>query len=284
MAESKAYKTRLYVLNENNLYKVLGVSEDASLEDISKAYRLIAKELHPDLNHDLLPDEKKQAGAIFQKITAAFNTLKDSEERTKYDVNVEAQKFREESIKKSTESRKKEEEKQQNSNTFTFKQVKFVDLEKVREEQKNLEKQKSTETFNKAKSLLENKRFDEGAEILKTLVEASPNEAKYHSYLGLALEGKGWAGYAQAEFKVALHYDANDEIAKKYYKQPIIVSPKIVKNTGDLNPYKNTGDLNPYKNNSNNVKFKNDEDIDPASTGNLREILSRVRGIFGKKQ
>lgn len=268
MAESKAYKTRLYVLNETNLYKVLGVSEDASLEDISKAYRLIAKELHPDLNHDLLPDEKKQAGAIFQKITSVFNTLKDSKERAKYDVEVEAQKFREESIKKSTKS---EEEKQQNSTSFTFKQVKFVDLEKVRSDQKNVEKQKSMETFNKAKSLLENKKFDEATEILERLVESFPNEAKYHSYLGLALDGKGWTGYAQAEFKVSLHYDANDEIAKKYYKQPIIVSPKIVKNTGDLNSYKN------------NIKSKNDEDVDTTSTNNLKEILNRVRGIFGKK-
>lgn len=273
MAESKAYKAKLHVLKETNLYRILGVSEEATLEDISKAYRVIAKELHPDVNQDLEPDEKKQAGSIFQKITAAFNTLKDSEDRARYDAELEAQRFREESLKRSAESNAKDEEKKQSSTTFTFKQVKFVDLEKIREEKQNTEKQKSVETFNQAKTLLENKKFDEASEILKNLVESFPNEARYHSYLGLALDGKGWTGYAQAEFKVALHYDPNDTIAKKHYKQAI-PSPKIVK--------KNIENISNYQNPS-RLQMEADEKIDPTSTSNLKDILNRVRGIFGKK-
>lgn len=273
MVESKAYKSKLHVLKETNLYRILGVSEEATLDDISKAYRVIAKELHPDVNQDLAPDEKKQAGSIFQKITAAFNTLKDSEDRAKYDAELEAQRFREESLKKSAESKAKEEDKKQNSTTFTFKQVKFVDLEKIREEKQNSEKQKSVEVFNKAKTLLESKKFDEASEILKTLVESFPNDAMYHSHLGLALDGKGWTGYAQAEFKVALHYNPNDEVAKKHYKQAI-TSPKIIK--------KNIENINNYQNLS-RVQLETDEKIDPTSTTNLKDILSRVRGIFGKR-
>lgn len=259
--QSKAYKNSLYVLNEKNLYKVLGVSEKSSSEDISKAYRVVAKELHPDVNHNLLIDEKNQAATIFKKITSAFNILKDSEERKKYDLELQNQRYREESLKKINESNEKE---KQGSIVFTFKQVKFVDLEKVREEQKKAEEQKSMETFNKAKSLIEHEKFDSAYEILRLLVESVPDEAIYHSYLGLALDGKGWYGYAQAEFKVALHYDPNNEIAKEHYKQPVIVSPQIVKKT------------------TNNT-IKNDENFDPTSTSNLREILSKVKSIFAKK-
>lgn len=259
--QSKSYKNRLYVLNETNLYKILGIPEESSLEDISKAYRIVAKELHPDVNHNLLADEKKQAGAIFQKITSAFNILKDSEERRNYDLELQNQRYREESLKKINESKEKE---KQGSIVFTFKQVKFVDLEKVREEQKKAEEQKALETFNKAKSLIESEKFDAAYEILRVLVESVPDKAIYHSYLGLALNGKGWHGYAQAEFKVALHYNPNDEVAKEHYKQPVVVSPQIVKK-------------------STNTTTKNDEVFDPTSTSNLREILSKVKSIFAKK-
>ena len=42
--------------------------------------------------------------------------------------------------------------------------------------------------------------------------------AKYHSRLGFALEKKGWGGYAQAEYKVALHFDPTDKLALKSYR------------------------------------------------------------------
>ncbi len=41
---------------------------------------------------------------------------------------------------------------------------------------------------------------------------------KYHSHLALVLDKKGWGGYAQAEYKVALHFDPLDEVALKKYR------------------------------------------------------------------
>ena len=64
----------------DNPYTVLGVSKDASAADIKKAYRRIAKECHPDLK----PGDA-EAEAKFKAAAAAFDLLKDSDTRTRYD-------------------------------------------------------------------------------------------------------------------------------------------------------------------------------------------------------
>lgn len=61
-------------------YKVLGVDKDASDADIKKAYRQLAKKLHPDLN-----PADKDAEERFKKVTVAFGLLGDSEKRQKFD-------------------------------------------------------------------------------------------------------------------------------------------------------------------------------------------------------
>ena len=61
-------------------YKILGVSREATQEDIQKAYRRLAAKNHPDRN----PDDK-QAKEKFQKIQAAFDVLKNPEKRELYD-------------------------------------------------------------------------------------------------------------------------------------------------------------------------------------------------------
>ena len=63
-----------------DLYSVLGVRKTASAGDITKAYRKLAKKLHPDLN----PGDKA-AGEKFKKITAAYDILGDAEKRGRYD-------------------------------------------------------------------------------------------------------------------------------------------------------------------------------------------------------
>ncbi|MEJ0101323.1 MAG: J domain-containing protein [Bacteroidota bacterium] len=61
-------------------YKILGVKKDASDEDIKKAYRKLARKLHPDLN----PNDK-EAHQKFQQINEANEVLSDPEKRKKYD-------------------------------------------------------------------------------------------------------------------------------------------------------------------------------------------------------
>jgi DnaJ-class molecular chaperone len=61
-------------------YKVLGVSKDASQEAVQKAYRRLAKKLHPDLN----PGNKK-AEDEFKAVTAAYDLLSDADKRARFD-------------------------------------------------------------------------------------------------------------------------------------------------------------------------------------------------------
>ena len=61
-------------------YNILSVDKKASEEDIKKAYRKLARKLHPDLN----PNDK-EANKKFQQVNEANEVLSDPEKRKKYD-------------------------------------------------------------------------------------------------------------------------------------------------------------------------------------------------------
>jgi DnaJ-class molecular chaperone len=61
-------------------YQTLGLKKDASQETIQKAYRRLAKKLHPDLNPG-----NKQAEEQFKAVSAAYDLLSDPQKRARYD-------------------------------------------------------------------------------------------------------------------------------------------------------------------------------------------------------
>lgn len=65
---------------DKDFYEVLGVSEDASQEDIKKAYRKLSRELHPDAN----PDDPK-AEERFKEVSEAYSVVGNEDKRGEYD-------------------------------------------------------------------------------------------------------------------------------------------------------------------------------------------------------
>jgi molecular chaperone DnaJ len=62
-----------------DLYAVLGVKKDASIDEVRRAYRRMAIKLHPDRNPE------KDAELKFKTVSAAYDVLSDQDKRTKYD-------------------------------------------------------------------------------------------------------------------------------------------------------------------------------------------------------
>jgi molecular chaperone DnaJ len=67
----------------NDYYAILGVRRDADPDEIKKAYRRLARELHPDVNPDPQTQER------FKEITQAYEVLSDPGKRQMYDLGAD---------------------------------------------------------------------------------------------------------------------------------------------------------------------------------------------------
>jgi len=68
-------------------YEVLGVERDAGPDEIKKAYRRLARELHPDVN------PSPEAAERFKLVTHAYDVLSDPKQREQYDLGPQAGPF-----------------------------------------------------------------------------------------------------------------------------------------------------------------------------------------------
>lgn len=95
-------------------YKILGVDKSATQDDIKKAYRKLARKLHPDLNPDDKEAEKK-----FKELNEANEVLSNPENRAKYDKYGEHWKHGEEYEKARQQQRQQYQQQQNYSGGFS---------------------------------------------------------------------------------------------------------------------------------------------------------------------
>ena len=68
--------------SQKDYYEILGVSKDATPEEIRKAYKKLAIKWHPDKH----VDDKKEAEEKFKEIAGAYSVLSDPEKKREYDT------------------------------------------------------------------------------------------------------------------------------------------------------------------------------------------------------
>ena len=66
-------------MNNTEYYDRLGLSKDASQDEIKRAYRKLSKKYHPDINKEPGAEEK------YKEILEAYETLSDAQKRAAYD-------------------------------------------------------------------------------------------------------------------------------------------------------------------------------------------------------
>ena len=135
---------------KKTLYDILEVSEKASKEVIEKAYRVLAKKYHPDLQTD---ENKIKAESKMKEINEAYNVLSDELSREKYDEKLASDRERE----KQEELEKQQEiytnlnnniyNSKNNSQTYSQENINNKDLQRsmqeaLKKEQENLRMQR----------------------------------------------------------------------------------------------------------------------------------------------
>ncbi|MEB3285795.1 MAG: DnaJ domain-containing protein [Candidatus Sericytochromatia bacterium] len=186
---------------EEDLYEILDVDENATPEEIKKAYKKLAIELHPDRFPDDA-EKREEATARFGKITNAYNVLKDDEERAEYDF---------------------------------ARRLGFANQGKAPgkngaagggggiEEDGGLSaarKNQAINQFDQGKNAHKNKNFSKAIQFYKEAARLDPTVADYPAFLGLAYTQQGLKTPAQKAFEQAYKLDKKHKLVRQHYIQP----------------------------------------------------------------
>lgn len=133
-------------------YTVLGLSTDASTDDVRSAYYVLARRYHPDrFRSGLLQDLLEGMEHYFARVTEAYNTLFDPELRQAYDDE------------RTSEESKKEKEPEQDTAYL------------------------ARENYARAKLLIDKRRYADAVTFLENAIQLAEGEATYHLALGQVL-------------------------------------------------------------------------------------------------
>ena len=178
----------------DDLYTILGISEDAADDEIRRSYKRLAKELHPDR---FIGDAEAQEEAQerFAKVSNAYNVLKDRTARSEYDFERKMQRQRglDEGI----------------------------EVVEAPVEETGYKREVGDRKYREALQLQTEGDLQHAIEAVKEAAELCPNVAQYHALLGALYDKRGWHSYAKAELEAALRLAPADPVAKKLYQKVV---------------------------------------------------------------
>ncbi|WP_027121979.1 DnaJ domain-containing protein [[Mycoplasma] imitans] len=155
---------------ESNYYELLGVSEDASKDDIKRAFRRLAREYHPDVNK--APD----AEAKFKEINKAYSILSNETTRFDFDRRLKQRRARAATYNNSPFFNQKT----QNQNYYEILKVNANDsLEKITIQYKMMRLQYSTVFAKDAQSAEMSRKIERAYEVLSN----PSRRVRYDQYL-----------------------------------------------------------------------------------------------------
>ncbi|HEY9724682.1 MAG TPA: DnaJ domain-containing protein [Oscillatoriaceae cyanobacterium] len=193
---------------EEDLYDLLGISPEATPEEIKKAYKKLAVELHPDrFPND--EERRKEAEVSFGRITNAYNILKDDEERAEYDF-ARRMGYGSSGPAPAAGGAKPGAKpgaapgKPQSDDAAV----------------NDLKKSQAQNQYDQGKVFHGSKNFQKAISCYKESIRLDPTVADYHAYLGLAYKQQGLMTPANNAFAAAYKLDKKHKLLKDHYAAP----------------------------------------------------------------
>jgi len=190
----------------DNLYSILGVSNNATQGEIKRTYIRLAQKFHPD--HFTDEEEKLRANEQFSKITTAYRTLSDGTLRANYDKSLEIS------------GKPKDDTKKVQARNAFMRALAFlkqndpwraVNLFRIA---CRYDPQPLYLSYLGLSLVYTNQYRTEGFEKLKEAIKQLMFNPTLHINLGLAYEFSGNKSEALQAFYEALNWDANNKTAK----------------------------------------------------------------------
>jgi curved DNA-binding protein CbpA len=187
---------------EEDLYELIGCAAEATPEEIKKAYKKLAIELHPDRFPN---DEVKRAEATerFGKITNAYNVLKDEEQRAEYDF-----------------ARRMLGGMSAGPGAGPAAGGPTAASVAMDESINDAKKSQAQNQFDQGRVFHSAKNWQKAIACYKEAVRLDPTVADYHAYLGVAYKQQGLKTPSQNAFAAAYKIDKKHKILKEHYTPP----------------------------------------------------------------
>jgi curved DNA-binding protein CbpA len=181
---------------EEDLYDLIGTAPEATIDEIKKAYKKLAIELHPD-RFPTDDAERADASLRFGKITNAYNILKDEEERAEYNFA-----------------------RRMGYGGGAPKNAKRALQHEDSADVVELKKSQALNQFDQGRSAHQNRNWPKAIACYKEATRLDTSVADYPAYLGLAYLQQGLKSPANSAFSKAYKLDKTHKILQENYTPP----------------------------------------------------------------